>query len=221
MAMSRIEELIEDIFEFVEECKMQPLSSTKVIVPKEELYDLLDELRMRTPDEIKRYQKMIENKDAILADAEEKANAILADAQQKMDALVDEHEIMQQAYAQADAIVQEASMHAQQILDAAEHDANEIRTGAIGYTSDMLAGLENIMDKAYADCKNHYEGLMHSMQGHLDIVRANRRELNGTPEPETQEQPEAQAFDESEDQKEQKVIKHQGIIDDYAMSEDY
>lgn len=221
MAMSRIEELIEDIFEFVEECKMQPLSSTKVIVPKEELYDLLDELRMRTPDEIKRYQKMIENKDAILADAEEKANAILADAQQKMDALVDEHEIMQQAYAQADAIVQEASIHAQQILDAAERDANEIRTGAIGYTSDMLVGLENIMDKAYADCKNHYEGLMHSMQGHLDIVRANRRELNGTPEPETQEQPEEQTFDEPEEQKEQKVIKHQGIIDDYAMSEDY
>lgn len=222
MAMSRIEELIEDIFEFVEDCKMQPLSSTKVIVPKEELYDLLDELRMRTPDEIKRYQKMIENKDAILADAEEKANAILADAQQKMDALVDEHEIMQQAYAQADAIVQEASMHAQQIIDAAERDANEIRTGAIGYTSDMLVGLENIMDQAYADCKNHYEGLMHSMQGHLDIVRANRRELNGTPEPETPEQSaEQQAFEEQGEQKEQKVIKHQGIIDDYAMSEDY
>ena len=97
MAVSRIEELIEDIYDFVEECKMQPLSSTKVIVPKDELYDLLDELRLRTPDEIQRYKKMIENKDAILQDAEAKANAMLAEAQDKMDALVDEHQIMQQA----------------------------------------------------------------------------------------------------------------------------
>ncbi|NLJ89896.1 MAG: ATPase, partial [Clostridiales bacterium] len=69
MAISRIEQLIEDIYEFVESCKMQAFSSTKVIVPKDELYDLLDELRLRTPDEIKRYQKIIANRDAILADA--------------------------------------------------------------------------------------------------------------------------------------------------------
>ena len=62
MGMSRIEQLIDDIYEFIESCKMQPLSQTKVIVPKDELYDLLDELKLRTPDEIKRYQKIIANK---------------------------------------------------------------------------------------------------------------------------------------------------------------
>ena len=221
MAMSKIEELIEDIFEFVEDCKMQPLSSTKVIVPKDELYDLLDELRLRTPDEIKRYQKMIENKDAILADAEDKANAMLVEAQDKMDALVDEHEIMQQAYAQADAIVQEAAQQAQEILDAAEQDAHAIRTGAIGYTADMLAGLENIMDSAYADCKSKYEGLMSSMQEHMDIVRANHRELSGAPEPEVAQAEEPKVVEEETSEEPQKVVKHQGIIDDYALSEEY
>lgn len=221
MATSRIEELIEDIFEFVEDCKPQAFSSTKVIVPKDELYDLLDELRLRTPDEIKRYQKMIENKDAILADAEEKANAMLVEAQDKMDALVDEHEIMQQAYAQADAIVQEATQHAQAILDSAEQDANAIRTGAIGYTSDMLSGLENIMDRAYADCKGKYESLMSSMQEHMDIVRANHRELSGTPEPEVTQAQESEKVEEEVSEENQKVVKHQGIIDDYALSEDY
>ena len=81
MGASRIEQLIEDIYEFVESCRMQPLSSTKVIVPKDELYDLLDELRLRTPDEIKRYQKIIANRDAIIADAEEKAEGILRQTQ--------------------------------------------------------------------------------------------------------------------------------------------
>ena len=220
MATSRIEELIDDIFDFVEDCKMQPLSSTKVIVPKDELYDLLDELRLRTPDEIKRYQKMLENKDAILADAESKASAILYEAQQKMDALVDEHEIMQQAYAQADQIVQQAQMEAQSILDSAESDAHQIRTGAINYTSDMLAGLEDIMNKAYSDCKSGYKGLMDSMQENIDIVRANSRELDGTPEPEQQHE---QTVEEkpAEVAKEQKVIKHEGVIDDYALSDKY
>lgn len=222
MAMSRIEELIEDIFEFVEDCKNAPLSPSKVIVPKDELYDLLDELRLRTPDEIKRYQKMIEQKDAILADAEEKASVMLNDAQQKMDALVDEHEIMQQAYAQADAIVAEASQHANGIVAAAEADAQVIRDGAIGYTSDMLAGLENIMDKAYQDCRIRYEGLMNSMQENLEIVRANSRELHGTPEPVEQmnvEMPEQMPADTSK--KGKKVIKHQGVIDDIGGGADY
>ena len=70
MATSRIEELIEDIYDFVEDCKAQPFATSKVIVPKDQLYDFLDELRLRTPDEIKRYQKIISNKDAILEDAQ-------------------------------------------------------------------------------------------------------------------------------------------------------
>ena len=70
---SRIEQIIEEIEEYVESCKYQPLSTTKIVVNKEELEELLRELRLKTPDEIKRYQKIISNKDAILADAKAKA----------------------------------------------------------------------------------------------------------------------------------------------------
>ena len=64
--MSRIEQLIDEIEEFVESCKPQPFSQTKIIVPKDELFELLTELRLKTPDEIKRYQKIIANKDKII-----------------------------------------------------------------------------------------------------------------------------------------------------------
>ena len=47
---SRIEQIIEDIEEYVDSCKFQPLSSTKIVVNKEELEELLRELRMKTPD---------------------------------------------------------------------------------------------------------------------------------------------------------------------------
>ena len=81
MQESRIEQKIEDIYGFVESCKMQSFSSTKVIVPKNDLYDLLDDLRRDAPEEIKRYRKMLSQRDAILEDAEKKAADILADAQ--------------------------------------------------------------------------------------------------------------------------------------------
>ena len=52
MQSSRIEQEIDDIFEFVESCRMQRLSSTKVVVPKDELYDLLDDLRRDVPEAV-------------------------------------------------------------------------------------------------------------------------------------------------------------------------
>ena len=59
---SKIEQLIDEIEDYVDSCKYQPLSNTKIIVNKEEIDELLRELRMKTPDEIKRYQKIISKK---------------------------------------------------------------------------------------------------------------------------------------------------------------
>ena len=63
---SRIEQLIDEIETYIDNCKPQPLSQTKIIVNKEEIDELLRELRSKTPEEIKRYQKIISNKEAIL-----------------------------------------------------------------------------------------------------------------------------------------------------------
>ena len=87
---SRIEQIIEEIEEYVESCKYQPLSTTKIVVNKEELEELLRELRMKTPDEIKRYQKIISNKDAILADAQAKADAVIAETKTQVQDMVKE-----------------------------------------------------------------------------------------------------------------------------------
>ena len=122
---SRIEQIIEEIEEFVESCKYQPLSTTKIVVNKEELEELLRELRLKTPDEIKRYQKIISNKDAILADAQSKADGLIAEAQAKVKEMVSQHEVMQQAYAQANETIANANKQAQQILDEATIDSNQ------------------------------------------------------------------------------------------------
>ena len=74
--MSRIEQLISDIEAYIDNCKYQPFSNNKIIVDKDQLEDMLSELRLKTPDEIKKYQKILNNKDAIISDAKEQAEIL-------------------------------------------------------------------------------------------------------------------------------------------------
>ena len=142
---SRIEQIIDEIEDYIDGCKTQAFAPSKIIVNRETMEELLNELRSKTPDEIKRYQKIIANKDAILADAQAKADGMIQEAQIQTNELVSEHEIMQQAYAQANEIVTQATAQAQEILDNATMDANTIRVGAIQYTDDLLANAESII----------------------------------------------------------------------------
>ena len=98
---SKMEQIIEEIEDYIDGCKPSPISRNKLLVNREQLEELLSELRTKTPEEVKRYQKIISNKEAILADAQAKADQIIAQAQIQTNELVSEHQIMQQAYAQA------------------------------------------------------------------------------------------------------------------------
>lgn len=186
---SGIEEIIEEIEEYVDGCKPSAFSPSKIIVNRDELESLLEELRTKTPEEIKRYQKIISNKEAILADAQNKADAIIAQAQIQTNELVSEHQIMQQAYAKANEIIMLATKNAQDMLDKATEDANSIRMGAIVYTDDMLNTIESVISNSMETTQARTETFMQTMQGYLDIVVANRQELA----PQEVKEPEAPA----------------------------
>ena len=178
---SRIEQIIEEIEEYIDGCKFQALSSTKIVVNKEELEEMLRELRMKTPDEIKRYQKIISNKDAILADAQQKADTIIADAQAKADKIVSESEVMQKALEQSNRLIEQTNQQAQEIVDKATTDANNIRVSAIAYTDEtdeMLDNLEKIMGHTLDSAGTRYNNFINSIQSCYDIVTKNRRELS-------------------------------------------
>ena len=174
---SRIEQLIDEIEDYIDGCKYQPLSKTNKIVNKEEIDELLRELRMKTPDEIKRYQKIIANKEAILNDARSKAEALIKDATVQTTELINEHEIMQQAYAQANEVVRMATTQAQEILNNATIEANGVRTSAMQYLDEMLANLENAMTTTLATTTEHYESFYNTISGYNETVKANRAEL--------------------------------------------
>lgn len=175
---SRIEQLIDEIEEYIDNCKPKFMSNTEIIVNKDEIDELIRELRMKTPDEIKRYQKIISNKEAILNDARTKAEALIAEATEHTTELINEHEIMQQAYAQANEVVTMASQQAQEILDNATIEANSVKTAAMQYMDDMLAHLENIIVSSTQSATAHYEGLIASLNQYRDVIQSNRNELH-------------------------------------------
>ena len=166
---SRIEQVIDEIEEYIEGCKPKFMSSTEIIVNKDEIDELLRELRMKTPDEIKRYQKIISNKEAILNDAKAKAEALINEATVHTNELINEHEIMQQAYAQANEVVTMASKQAQEILDNATIEQ---------YMDDMLAHLENIIASSTQQASANYDALIGNLNQYRDIIQSNRSELH-------------------------------------------
>ncbi len=190
---SGIEEIIEEIEEYVDSCKPAAFSPSKIVVNRDELESLLEELRSKTPEEIKRYQKIISNKEAILADAQNKADAIIAQAQITTNELVSEHQIMQQAYAKANEVVMLATKNAQEMLDKATEDANSIRLGAIAYTDDLLNTIESVISNSMETTQARTESFLQTMQGYLNIVQSNRHELMPEPEPKAAEEKPAEA----------------------------
>ena len=174
---SRIEQLIDELEEYIESCKPKFMSNSEIIVNKDEIDELLRELRMRTPEEIKRYQKIISNKEAILNDARAKAQALIDEATVHTNELISEHEIMQQAYAQANGIVATAAKQAREILDKATIEANELRTQASRYTEDRLSELDSIVSSAIQSTNADYDRLIGDLGQYRDLIQSNLQAL--------------------------------------------
>lgn len=175
--MSRIEQLIGEIEEYIDSCKFQPLSNSKIIVNKEEMEELLVELRLRVPEEIKKYQKIISQQDAILADAKSQAETLITEAKVQTEEMLSDNEIMQQAYAKANALVQDAQNQADIIVNNAVADADQIRGNAIRYTDEMLASLETIISRSLDTATGHLNELKSSLTDSRSIVQSNRDAL--------------------------------------------
>ncbi len=174
---SKIELLIDEIEDYIGGCKFQLMSNSNIIVNKNEIDELLRELRHKTPEEIKLYQKMVANREEILNDARNKAQTLINEATVHTNELINEHEIMQQAYAQANQIVNLATQQAQDILDQATMEANEVKTAATAYTDGILENVEQIITHTLDVANHQYGTLLDSLQNCNDIVKGNRMEL--------------------------------------------
>jgi cell division septum initiation protein DivIVA len=174
---SKIEQLIDEIEDYIDSCKYKAFSTDTILVNKAEIDDLLRELRMKTPEEIQKYKKIVSNTEAIISDAKQKAQDIINNATVQTNELVSEHQIMQQAYAQANEIVDMATQQAQEILDNATIEANNVKAAAMEYTDNILANLENIIKQSIEMSTRDCNALVGNLQAVENVVVSNRAEL--------------------------------------------
>lgn len=111
----------------------------KRLIEEDELLDILDQMRIAIPEEIKAAKRVSQEKDRTLAQAKEEADRIVALANEQAAQLVAEH-----------ALAQAAQDHAANLKAAAEVDAKNIRADADEYTAQVLADLQTRLDELAA-----------------------------------------------------------------------
>ncbi|MBR3040755.1 MAG: ATPase [Lachnospiraceae bacterium] len=174
---SKIEDTIRDIEDYIEGCKGNVFNPNKITIDKEEILELIEELKVNAPEEIKALRKIVSNKEAIINDAKKKAQALIDDAAARTNQMVSEHEIVQAAYAQSDEVIRLATQQAQEILDNATEEANQIKEGAIAYTDEMMANVERVLANCMETNEKKYTEQQTALEGYYNVLKSNRAEL--------------------------------------------
>lgn len=114
-----------------------------VIVDEDRMLDLIDQMRITIPDEIKKSQQLLSQRDRILAQAQEEANRTIALAREKSDKLVEKDPTTQAAQARAEQIIGQSRLESEQT----KRDADE-------YVLQSLASLQSELEKSLNQVKN-------------------------------------------------------------------
>ncbi len=124
-----------------------------VIVDEDRMLDLIDQMRVSIPEEIKKAQQILTQRDRILAQAQEEANRTLQLAREKAEQMVDRDAIIQAAQARAEQIIAQARAE----TDVTKHEADQ-------YVLETLSNLENEMDRLLNQVRNGVRTLQSERQ---------------------------------------------------------
>ena len=130
--------LIDKLDDLVHNAKPMPLTD-QVRVDKEEIYDILDQMRATIPEEIKQARWIVKERQEMLAEAKREAERIVKEAHDRQDRLVSAEEVTKRAEREAEEIIEDA--HARE---------REIRLGAEDYADEILNPLEVNLSKFIA-----------------------------------------------------------------------
>lgn len=128
-------QLIDRLEELFNDAKAVPFTHN-VVVDEDRMLELIDQMRIAIPEEVKKAQQVMAQRDRVMAQAQEEANRTLQLSRDKAEQLVER-----------DMIVQEAQRRAEQILGQARADAEATRTDADNYVLDTLMKLQEQIEK--------------------------------------------------------------------------
>lgn len=126
--LDEIEDIIESSSTFI--------FSKKVMIDSEEILDIIGEIRIRLPDEIKQALWIKDEKQRILAEAQRDADNLVNEAEYRLEELVDKEEVSKIA-----------KLRAEELIKTSQNNAKEIRLGAIEYADSILIETQDSIKK--------------------------------------------------------------------------
>jgi cell division septum initiation protein DivIVA len=133
--VDRLEELFND---------SRPVWLThSVIVDENRMLDIIDQMRVAVPEEIRKAQQVVTQRDRILAQAKEEANRTIAIAREKAEKQLEDNEV-----------IQSAKVRAEQIIDQAHKEAAQSQKEADKYILETLTSLEIHLDRLLSQVRN-------------------------------------------------------------------
>ena len=146
--------LLETLEDIMERSKNIPFTE-KGIVEKDEVLEIIKEIRLKLPDELKQAKWVKEERTRILEEAKKEADDIVREAENRIIAMIDEHEITRKAYDQK-----------AEIIETANEMSREISKGTKDYADAILANLENAINNVSV-----------SINEAIKTIEINRKEL--------------------------------------------
>ena len=147
-------ELVDRLEELFNESRAIPFTHN-VIVDEDRMLDIIDQMRVTIPEEVRKARQVLNQRERVLAQAKEEARRTIQLAQQKKDEIL-----------QRDPIVQEAQLKAQEIIRQAEMDAEAIRQEADAYALEKLQQLEMELARMIGEVQNGIHALQQT-QGEI------------------------------------------------------
>ena len=155
-------ELVEMLYNMIEEAWGVPLGNDKCIVEREKVLSLLDEIKVQLPVELAEAKRLVAARDGFISNAKREADAIRKAAEEHSRQMVEEQEI-----------VRTARTRAADLTTMAEDKSRELRRVANEYVDDALRRTEEAVAAALDEVQG-YRNRFRSAAGSKGEVTAQR-----------------------------------------------
>ena len=139
---SGVEELLDMLFEMIDEAKNAPLSSDKCIIERDRALDLIDDIRSQFPMELTEARKMMARRAEMEAESKRKADSIVRAAEERAKQLL-----------ASDTLALQAKQRANDMIRQAEERSRALKRSANEYCEDALRRTEEAVAEAYDEIK--------------------------------------------------------------------
>lgn len=162
--MVSIDELLEEMDAILDKAMMLPLSGGKALIDVDRMRELIDDMRLHMPNEVKQAREVVAGRNDIIAQARKEAESITRKAEDRARALISDQEILRRA-----------TIAANETTVKAQTRAREIRKGAVDYSENIMRATEEIISQKLTELRQARQSLRSSTRQDTNAIQGGQQ----------------------------------------------